>query len=57
VLVGGRPEEEGVDDAEDRGVGADANRDGQDRDGAGERRFLDQPQRVSEIVPQRVTLT
>src|SRR5476649_2368772 len=49
VLVGERPEEDGVDDAEDRGVGADANRDGQNGDGAGERSLSDQPERVPEI--------
>jgi hypothetical protein len=50
MLIRERFQEDGVDNAEDRGVGADANRDGQDGDGGGERRFSDQPERVPEIV-------
>ena len=56
MLIGRRLQEHRVDHTEDRRVSADANRDGEDRDGRGQRRFSDQPECVPEIVQHGTTL-
>jgi hypothetical protein len=54
VRIGQATEERGVDDAEDRGIGADG--DGQRSDGrqAEDRRGAHAPQRVARVLPERV---